>query len=178
MEFAILFTVFVLGAILGVSAFMAFAWYQVRKIKGSKEKLLAELIKKTKEMESKKNSIQERLIQASDLAKAQSELRAQAEMPSMNALHSRHKMGLVSEIQEMEQRKLDILRTILAEGFDPSVTVITDAGNKEQQPLSTYVDNAQGLLNKHVPPDDGPSDKKSSSKFVIYKGGKDDGTSH
>jgi flagellar biosynthesis GTPase FlhF len=167
--------VFVFGALVGVSIFMAYAWFQMRKIRNTKHKLVEEIIKKTKEMESKKNSIQERLIQASDLAKAQSELRAQAEMPSKNALHSRHKNGLVHEIQDMEQRKLDILKTILAEGFDPNITVLNDHGQKDEMPLSSYVDNAQNLLNKHMPPP--PVDKKTN-RFVIYIGGKDDGTSH
>jgi hypothetical protein len=176
MDTLALATMFLLGLLVGSGMFIGYGLYQVRKVKGSKEKLLREIIKKTKEMETKKNSIQERLIQASDIAKAQNELRAQAEMPSKNGLHSQYQMGLVAEIQDMEQRKLDILRTILAEGFDPSVTIINDAGGKEQQPLSAYVDNAQGMLNKHVPPP--PPDAKKTGKFIIYKGGKDDGTSH
>jgi hypothetical protein len=170
---------------IGAGAFMAYGYYQVRKIRKARDTLLDELKKKAQEMDDKRESIKQRLVKASELAQAQTELRAQAEMPSKNSLHSRYKNGLVEEITNLEYQKLDILKTVLAEGFDPMITVLNDAGGKEEMALSVYVNEALSTLNKVRPggaapePEPNlPTEAKKIGKFVIYKGGKDDGTSH
>jgi hypothetical protein len=113
------------------------------------------------------------------------ELRAQAEMPSKNAVHSKYKNGLVAEINEIEQQKLEILRTVLAEGFDPMITVLHDGGGKEEIPLSAYVltsqqavDSGAGKKQEAAPHPGMDQPPRKVGKFFIYKGGKDDGTTH
>jgi hypothetical protein len=172
--------------------FLGYGYYQVNKMKKIKDTLLDQLKAKVKEqvqgldIEQKKTSIKERLVKASELANAQMDIRAQMEMPSKNALHSRYKNGLIGELQDMEQQKLDLLRTVLAEGFDPMITVINESGAKSEIPLSTYVDEATGVLSRHLgetpppPPSDAtdPTQPRKAGKFFVYKGGKDDGTTH
>ena len=151
----------------------------------AKEALLEQIKGKVKE-QSQKESIKERLIKASDMAKAQMELEAAMEQPSKNALHSRYKNGLYSELQDMEQQKLDLLSTILAEGFDPMITVINKSGVKSEIPLSSYVNDATGVLKKSLGEDpssppttpEDPTQPRKVGNFIVYKGGKDDGTVH
>jgi hypothetical protein len=172
--------VFVLGMIFGAGLLMA---YGVFKMKKAKSALIDQLRIKAQEMDQKEKSITDRLIKASDLAQAQMALRAQMEMPSKNALHSKYKNGLISELQDMEQQKLDLLRTVLAEGFDPTIAVIDGAGVKQDVLLSTYVNEAAVQLNESLgdqapmPPTD-PTQARKVGKFLVYKGGKDDGTTH
>lgn len=175
---------FMLGMLTGAAIFVGYGYYQFNKIKKAKENLLDQLYKKTAEVEQKKELIKDRLTQASELAKMQMELRAQAEMPSKNAVHSKYKNDLVHEINDMEHRKLDLLRTILAEGFDPTITVFDETGQRNEVPLSSYVNEATNLLGvrndkqPEAPKDTGLGEPKKVGKFLIYKGGKDDGTTH
>lgn len=184
MELLQIWVVFTLGMCFGAALFMAYGAYQIHKIRKAKEVLLTAITQKAKELDDKKDSIKERLIAASELAQAQMAIRAQMEMPSKNALHSRYKNSMVGELQDMETKKLDILRTILAEGFDPMITIINDAGAQDQVPLSSYVDQAATLLNDSMgnkppaPPSNLPPETKKVGKFIIHKGGKDDGTTH
>ena len=183
----IFFAAFAAGMCFGSAMFLVYGWYTVNKMKKTKEVLMDAIRQKAKEMDQKKDSIKDRLIKASELAQAQMAVKAQIEMPSKNALHSRYKNGLVSDIQDMEHQKLDILRTVLAEGFDPIITVINDVGGREEIPLSAYVNSAAQLLNdtsgtKTTPEGDPPvskaPDTKKVGKFILHRGGKDDGTTH
>jgi len=174
---------FLFGMLTGAGMFMGYGYYQFTKIRAAKENLLDQLQKKAAEVDRKRDTIKERFLQATELAKLQNDLRAQCEMPSKNALHSRHKNDLIHEINDMEQRKLDLLRTILAEGYDPTITVSNENGSKREIPLSAYVNEALAQLNSRsgmVPPKDTPpGEAKKIGKFMIYKGGKDDGgTTH
>lgn len=179
MEILQVWIVFAFGMCVGAGLFLSYSAYQIYKIRKAKETLMSVITRKAKEMEDKKDSIKERLIAASELAQAQMAIRAQMEMPSKNALHSRYKNSLGTELQDMEEKKLGILRTILAEGFDPMITVINDAGKQDQVPLSSYVDQAATMLNdsRGTPPMP-PQETKKVGKFIIHKGGKDDGTTH
>lgn len=181
----LLFFAFLLGIAFGLGCFLAYGAYQVHKIQKTRDKLLGELKKKAEEAQLKSDSIKERLVKASELAQAQMALRAQAEMPSKNALHSQYKNGLVAEIADLEQKKLDLLKTVLAEGFDPVITVVNDNGSKEEMALSEYVNVALADLGQRRPseklpetPPTSPGEPKRAGKFIVYTGGKNDGTTH
>ena len=98
---------FMLGMFSGAAIFMLYGFYQVKKMRKKAVGLLAKIdeivAKATSETEAKKDSIKERLVKASDIARLQMDLKSQVEMPSKNALHSRHKNGIVYEIKELEQ---------------------------------------------------------------------------
>jgi hypothetical protein len=180
---------YLLGLGMGFGAFVAYGSYQVGKLKKKRDELFEEVKKKAMDMESKTSSIRERLAEASKLAQVQADLRSQAEMPSKNSTHSRHKNGIISEIQLLEQQKLDILRTILAEGFNPVITVVHDGGAKQEVSLSEYVAAAQstvdaiagGKPSSSTPPPtvtEGSDLPRQVGKFFVYRGGKPDGTVH
>lgn len=185
---------FLLGLIAGASIVIGYGMFEMNKLTKGKVELLKKLRDKMNDVNTspqaeldKANSIKDRLIQASRIADTQNELRAQAEMPSKNALHSRHKNGIVAHVQELEAQKISILRTVLAEGFDPIITVLRDGGTREDIPLSVYVLQAEQQLSLHYTPAPGTTPEATPSsggprkagKFVIYTGGKDDGgTTH
>lgn len=184
MEWITVPVAFVLGMLTGGALFIGYGMYMMNKIDKAKLRLVDELKKKVGDAATRTESIKERLIQAAELARAQIDLRAQIEMPSKNALHSRYKNGLVREMNELEQQKISILRSILGDGFDPTITVVNDSGAKEEIPLSVYVANAEQNLGGKVETPSEPAqtpdvnEPKRIGKFVIYKGGKDDGTTH
>jgi hypothetical protein len=185
MELFSLLVIFTLGMFLGASAILAYGTYRINKIKRVKDNMVEAIKLKSQELEAKQNSIKERLMKASELAQAQLAIKAQLEMPSKNALHSKYKNELGGELQNMEIQKLDILRTVLAEGFDPMITVINEVGIKQEIPLSAYVDSASQQLNAHMgnqppppPAEPGLGEPRKVGKFILYKGGKDDGTTH
>lgn len=187
-EVVAMIMMYLLGLGMGFGIFVVYGAYQVGKLKKKKDDLLEEVKRRAADLDAKSSSIKERLAQASKLAQAQADLRSQAEMPSKNSTHSRHKNGLISEIQLLEQQKIDILKTILAEGFNPVITVVHDGGTKQEVPLSEYVSAAQsnvdalgGKRDETPTPtttDGGPDLPRQVGKFFVYRGGKPDGTVH
>jgi len=182
---------FALGTLFGAGGVMIYGTYQMIKLEKSKKDLIKKLKEKVQSESTKvlteaekMLSIKDRLVKATVIADQQNDLRAQAEMPSKNSLHSRFKNGIIGQIQDLEAQKLSILRTILAEGYDPTITVFRDGGVKEEMPLSVYVTQAEATLNMLLPPSPPEptteaSGPRKAGKFVIYTGGKnDDGTTH
>ena len=184
---------FIFGVMCGSLMVMGFASYQLAQLQKNKGNLMKKLKDKLNEGKianlkdtEKGASITQRLIQAARLADAQMELRAQAEMPSKNALHSQYKNGLVRQIQDLELEKISVLKTVLGDGFDPIITVIRDGGIKEEIALSSYVAQSEQNLNlPSQPTAPAPTEPsalggpRKAGKFVIYTGGKDDGgTTH
>ena len=124
------------------------------------------------------SSVQKELIlktlrEAAEIAKIQMEMLSQIDAPSKNALHSKYKNGLISEIQELETQKMALLKQVLDSGFDPTITVMNDEGVLEEQLLSDYFNSPHGV----VPPVKEKPVRKLG-KFTLFKGGKDDGKGH
>lgn len=175
---------FVLGLMVGAAALIIYVRYAFNKVK----KKLTEATAKVKESEanlSLEESIFQRMQEVARITEAQLELRAQAEMPSKNSLHSRHKNGIIGQLQELEYQKLSILRTVLGDGHNPTVEIIRN-GVKEKITLEEYVVDAEAVLadmGYSVPPSKQPSSESSgprkAGKFIIYNGGKGEGeTTH
>lgn len=174
--------IFILGMITGSGLFIVYGMYQLNKLKSAKTKITDEIKKKLEDLEGKRESIKTRLIKAQELTQQQIDLRAATEMPSKNAVHSRYKNGLIGEITKLEEEKIAILRSILDDGYDPEITVLTDDGAKQSMPLSQFVGVVQKKHenNGNTTPPSTPTSEavKKVGKFVILKGGKDDGTTH
>jgi hypothetical protein len=173
--------IFTLGMLSGGAIFVGYGFYQLKKLKRAKAHIVEQFKKHSETVQKKELSIKDRLIQAHELAKMQVELKAMAEMPSKNALHSNHKNGLISEIMDLERQKIDILRSILGDGIDPLITVINPSGVREDILLSAYIGDAEATLEEAsggTPPKTSNVVTKKIGKFMVIKGGKDDGTSH
>lgn len=174
---------FLSGLLFGASLVLVWGQWQIQKMKKTKKVLLDQIKTKVLEEDKKQKSIKDRLFQASELAQTQMTIRAMIEEPSKGALHSKYKNELVYEMRDIEQKKIDILQTIIADGYDPIITVTNDSGTKSEIPLSAYIKETVAILNKStggqpppLPPV--PANAKRSGKFIVYKGGKDDGTTH
>jgi hypothetical protein len=167
---------FVFGTLIGASLLMLYSIHSLKKAKGE---LLNKLKTKAAEMSKSmvdnadlRASVIERLKEASKLAEEQNALRAQAEMPSKNSLHSRHKNGLIYQIQELEQQKISILKSVLGDGYNPTITIIREGGVREEVSLADYIAGAEQNVSQSPSAPVGP---KKAGKFVIINGGKDDG---
>lgn len=185
---------FLVGSLFGVIMFIAYGTYRINQLnKKTKGELMEQLNKaaaakqpatsQTALTEQQRISIRERLLQAAELAQTQMAIREQLEMPSKNALHSKYKGDLVAEMHELEQHKIDLLRTILAEGFDPYISVVNESGHKEEIPLSSYVNTMVSSLSAVTgdvpappPSAEGADQPRKVGKFFVYNGGKSDGT--
>lgn len=176
----------VFGVLIGASLLM---FYSIYALKRAKRALLEKIKVKAAEIRNsaledgdKRNSVIARLKEASRIAEEQMALRAQAEMPSKNSLHSRYKNGIIGQLQDLEQQKLSILKTVLGDGYDPKISVTKGGGSSEEISLSQYVAEAEEVLGSMgyvAPAEDNSPKPRKAGKFVIYKGGKDDGeTTH
>jgi hypothetical protein len=181
---------FVLGSSLSLTAVLLYGKYVRWQMIQAKKIVVADIKKKAQDMEDKRNSVKDRLAKAHEMAKLQQAIQAQMDMPSQNALHSRYKNSLIGEFQDLELKKLSLLKTVLAEGFDPMITVLTATGAREECLLSKYVNTAidqigDSLSNpqKHSETTQPLSplkavEPKKYGKFILHKGGKDDGAAH
>lgn len=155
--------VYLSGVISGVIVAMGFVLYVgQRSMKKSIEK------KKT-ELDGLK-SINERLSKVKELTEQQLNLQSGAEGPQKNALHGRYKNGLGQEIEFLEEQKVEILKSIVKDGFDPEISTMGHDGVITKGKLSAF------LTERGISLDDAPTEKENPrSKFTVYRGGKGDG---
>lgn len=90
-------------------------------------------------------SVTARLKEAGDMTKEQNDIMTASSQPSSNALHSRHKNGLIARYKELEKLKMEVLTSIIKEGHDPMVTVFNAQTNQnEELPLSQFLNAITG----------------------------------
>lgn len=150
------------------------------------KKLTEENKLKQADHDKKYETIKPRLQAATQIGEKQMELLALTQQPSMNALHSRHKNGLMREVQALEDEKRAILRSILKEGFDPNLNVLDNRGTQTVIKLSDYMAehgipledtrDAEAPKDAKAPADDPNAQVRKVGKFFVIKGGKDDKT--
>lgn len=123
----------------------------------------------------KPESVNSRMKKVKEITQEQLSLQSGAQGPQKNALHGRYKNGLIGRIKELETEKNDILKSILADGFDPEITVMDEAGVVTNIKLSEFMaQNGITMPPKQEPVKPAPS-AKQVGKFTVYRGGKDDG---
>lgn len=175
---------FLLGTLLGTVCVLAYGAYHLMKLK----KLSKELEAKAKVTREKIRSIKDRLVRVQEITKLQLDLVGAIDQPSKNALHSRYKNGLNEEIKLLEEEKLEILKSILRDGFDPVITVVSES-QQESIKLSEYMAkhgfNLESDSSKTVESTSSAvateenKPIKRVGNFAVYCGGKtDDSTTH
>ena len=178
------------GFIMGVLSTILYCLHKVKKLgiaEGEDElnKIAEKMKEKVNEARTRINSVKDRLGEVYSISKRQQDLQAALDMPSTNALHSRHKNGIVAELKELEEQKYNILQSILKDGFDPLINVINEDNTKEEMKLSQFVAKMNGahpLEEGELPPDNKPAVEKDeidkelenlprkAGKFVVYTG--------
>jgi len=160
---------YLLGVFSGITGIIALTLFMSKRA----------LDKRKKELEAsgiKKESIKSRMNKVREMTAEQLELNSAADGPQKNALHGRYKNGLIGRIKELEIQKADVLRSIIADGFDPEITVVDGAGVVTTIKLSEFLAQT-GALPPTEPPKSIKPRTKLVGKFTVHKGGKDDGGS-
>ena len=75
------------------------------------------------------------------LTLAQNDLIANTKTPSSSASHSKHKNQIVGEVKALEEEKRVILKSILDDGFDLSITIVDENGDNKKVTISTLLSN-------------------------------------
>lgn len=167
MEVAIILLAYVLGIATGAIGIIALTlWLGKRAID-----------KETKAKLPSKESVSTRLKKVKEITNEQLDLQGAISGPQKNALHGKYKNGLIGRIKELEEQKVEILKSIITDGFDPEITVIDDSGVVTALKLSEFLgQNGITMPSKDSQPD---AQTKQVGKFIVHKGGKDDsGTTH
>jgi len=168
---AVLLTVYLLGLVTGMTCSLIL----VSTLANRSIRRKLEDLKESTDIESmigKDLVVTERMARVKEITLRQIDLQGQIEQPQRSGLDGKHKNLMGNEIKALEEEKVSILHSILADGHDPVLTVGKIDGTAEQVKLSEFL-SQQGLVpapTKKVP--------KKIGKFVVYSNNKDDGKSN
>jgi len=96
-------------------------------------------------------SIKYRFTKVSEITDRQMQLISSTERPSASAAHSRHKNSIVGELKALEQEKIEIFKSILADGVDPQLSIVID-GQQQNIKMSEAVAIFEGGGHSQIPP--------------------------
>lgn len=157
--------VYISGMVSGlVAAMFVIAYYGNKWNKQSKAK--------------KEDPIAERMNRIKDITIEQMDLQGQASGPQKNALHGKYKNGLNAQLKILEEEKTTILKSIIADGFDPEISFMDGDGEISRIKLSEFLAQTGVIMDPKVPAVKEEPKVKQVGKFTVHKGGKDDGTNH
>lgn len=162
-DLVVLLAFYILGFISGAVSIVVLTYFiGSRAVKKRKDELESN--------SKKKESVSSRIKRVRDLTNEQLDLQGAASGPQMNALHGKYKNGFIGRIKEIDDEKFNILKSIIADGFDPEITVIDSAGVVTTVKLSQFL--ADAGINKEPSTPQPP--KSTKSKFTVHRGRKDD----
>lgn len=151
---------FVLGFLCGIFTLIAYGLYRVKKYDKKVKNFIESLKKLTTEKSKSMQSIKKRLDQAFDITDRQLAIMGMLDMPQTSASHGKYKNQLVSELKQLEEEKMGILKSILQEGHDPSLVVLKGDGQKEVVKLSEFIRRQEQIVAENqVPPPPRKPDK-------------------
>lgn len=110
-------------------------------------------------------SIKERFKKVDEMIQEQLNLMSMIDGPSKGASHSRYKGEIARRIKELEESKLDIYKTILADGIDPILTAVVE-GDTSKMKLSDAVRDMELALTEADGPPPKTNPKKPRKNFL------------
>lgn len=128
----------------------------------------AHITKKNKALQAAKDSVSERLKKVRELTKLQFDLHSKTDGPQKNSLDGKYKNSLIREIKSLEEEKIEIMQSIIKDGFDPEVTTVSSDGSFKNLKLSELLGQDSLKEEKKELP------KKPTHKFTVHDGGKFD----
>lgn len=164
-------TSFIMGFLAGFGALaipISYWFYRVNKETTEKQEKIKEEVKQ--EAEKMKN-VADRMKRVQVITDMQNEMIAKQQEPSRGVIHSKNKNNIGGKIKELEQEKLDVLTSIIEDGYDPVVVAVDPtSGEQKQQKLSDYLEvirTSSPLLN-----DKGfePTTEEKKRKFKLITG--------
>jgi|GEM_PF-7021695 len=162
---------FFAGLVAATALIIGYGVYKFRQLSKTRNKIIGELQKSAEEAEKRLKNVTERLNQAREITEKQFALLRQIDQPSKNALHSKWKNDLNHELRKLEEEKNELLRSILKDGYDPSITVLNASDQKETVKLSEYLARIGITKDDPTPPSDDTNGPKKVGKFTVYSGG-------
>jgi len=131
---------FMAGIILTLCTLVVFVLFLAGKpevVQVSKKK---ELSKADREMIG---SIKYRLKNIESITIKQLKLMDMIQAPNKGSAHARGKRDLMGSIEDLEKEKMDIFRSILKDGFDPTVSVCDETGYKVEMKMSAAITKSE-----------------------------------
>lgn len=155
----------IIGFIGGVVTVLSLSFYyakkEIKKNRSKAESFYKEL-DKIKETVKKATDVQARVNRVKEISKEQLDMQMQMELPQKNGLDGRYKNGLAKKIKSLEEEKMDILKSILNDGFDPEITTLNSESKTETMKLSEFMGkNPHNAAEKTT--------KKSKAKLRLVK---------
>lgn len=132
------------------------------------------LNKSSKDKAPSADTVSDRLKKVKELTNQQLNLQSQAEIPQKNGLDGRYKNGLIKEVKRLEEEKTEILKSIITDGFDPSITTLDESGEVKQMKLSEFMANMGITMPKSETEKKLDQALDNVRKFTVHRGGKDD----
>ena len=112
---------FVIGFFVGILSVMTYILFKLtalsKKTKNLSNKAQTGSSDKTNNKLTK--SAKDRLIKAFEITERQLTIMGALDSPQSGPLHGKYKNTLNSELKALEQEKMDILKSVLDDGFDP-----------------------------------------------------------
>lgn len=155
---------FILGFILGAVSLIATVFYAGKRA----------ISKKTTNTQGSKKpgSATDRLNKVKEINNRQIDLQSYAERPQKNSLDGKYKNDLIKQIKLLEEEKTEILKSIIQDGLDPEIAVVTEDGDIKSMKLSEFMANMGIIMPSKK---DISTQSKADKRFVVHRGGKDDG---
>lgn len=162
---------FFVGVVFGiiltlVGAIIAAVSEDAKKLKQTKQELKAKI-----EVQDK---VKPKLERIAEITEEQLQIKANSEMPSKNASHSRYKNGLISRFKALDEEKTKLLTDIVELGYDPMITTVDELGIEHTIKLSEHLASMGIMVGKG---EQKPEPKKERPKFHVVRN-EDDGTSN
>jgi len=121
--------------------------YRLRASFAAYEKAVADIVGNVKASHKQAEllgSVKERFKNFQAIAAEQHELISQVDRPSASASHSKYKNKIVGELKALEEKKREILKTILDDGVDVHISMMDSNGQLTKILISE-------LLNGDIP---------------------------
>lgn len=127
------------------------------------------------------DEIRGRIRAVKELTDLQIALQVSTDGPQKNAMDGKYKNQINKQIKDLEEQKVELLKSIIDDGFDPVISVANTDGTIENLSLSAFMAQKNIVMQpKSGDANDKISErKKALSKFTVHTGGKPDGgTTH
>lgn len=166
------FIVFFIGFNLGVLTVCAWAIYAANKIakqaKASNSKmetkLKAAFNAAAAAVSKEDSSVRQRLNKVQDLTQEQLGILGMMDKPQSGPLEGRNRKYLQAQLTEIEEEKLNLMKSIIKDGFNPKIKILNDQGEVETITLESFLDRKKD----RDPPVNDPTPKKP--KLTLVKG--------
>lgn len=134
---------FLLGFCMGVLTVFAYGLKSLKKkeqkSKDSLKKMIDEIMGDTSKKQKGIKEMQDRVNKAFDITAQQLDMLAAADGPQSNAIHGKDKNKVIAEVKRLEEEKMNLLKSVLADGYDPKLVTMNEEGEKESIKLSDFL---------------------------------------